>query len=76
MTPTQEKQLIFLDKMEHREVLREMRGGGWSSLTNYTVKCHTCNESIFCNVPDTAKQFIYEHQNHRTWVTYMGRTKN
>jgi hypothetical protein len=76
MTKTQEKQMRFLEKMEHREVQREMRGGGWGSLANYDVTCRDCGDSIVCHVPDTAIQFIYEHENHRTWVTYMGRTRN
>ena len=75
MTGLQEKQMAWLDRQEHYEVLREMRGGGWTSLANYVVKCNTCKDEIVCHTADTAKWFIYEHLGHYTWITNMGRTK-
>lgn len=66
-TPTQKKQLNYLDKM----LLKEMRVGV-GSVATYTVTCKECNAKVQTHVVENAIKFVNAHEGHSTWVSNSG----
>jgi hypothetical protein len=67
LTPRQEKQLAFCDRMELVESL--------AYLPNYDVSCKTCGEHITFHAVDSVRYFIRRHTGHETWLIYLGKPK-
>jgi len=66
LTPEQERQLAFCDRMEPFESL--------VYLPRYDVSCQTCGEHKTFHAVDSVRSFIKRHAGHKTWVTYLGKS--
>jgi hypothetical protein len=66
-TPTQKRQLNYLDKM----LIKEMRVGV-GLVSTYTLSCKECKAKKSTHCVEVAESFIHDHEGHNTWVSNSG----